>query len=792
MNDRKSETRKRQVVFRELRLLVSNAILRNLIHTNGKTLDISAIAEFQEIVDEYSLAILIAWLGTKYGWNILSPGIDSINFAGPGKEVKADRREVETAVHLTAYPFAGEIDLPDGPHLIRSGQDLLSERLSADPTLIGALYEHMSSHPIVMDAKGSGQIQIDMPHNDKRKIVGQFYTPPSVVRYCYAIAWRKDLMEFMNRITSGAPASDSYAAEAMPRILDPSCGTGNFLAGAIDYLAWHGLAPADLIAFAQRGLFGIELDPRAACLAPFTITLALARALKQKGGAAGSITYEAGKSSVSDSGGFTTYDAGGSTTCDATFAELHSHIKVSDSLYDRHSQHQMDLVITNPPYVSYGARNQPKIAGSHAGFLKSTYPNSSEYKVRTHSIFQEICVNLARPGGKAILLVPDAFLTGSQYKRLRGELLKQATIDSLTELPEDAIAGATVGRWCVASYIRKSGNAQTENKLVDLYSVSTRDRLESCNDENIRQIRFDRHFCVPHAALISRDKQRIHLVFSQQDQAILEIINSLPVLREKLRGHTGMRSLSGRDAIVRRNCIGPSWHRGLESGASIREFEVAWDGHWLNVDPTRLYAGGFDATVIGAAKILLRQTGDTIIAGLDHNGLYHLNNIHSFSPAYCDPCSETELVAFEALLNSAFYRHIYRLRTREDGRALAQIDIDVVEALPLPPPSPPVTDALKKLAERLKLLKGFSTCAQAEKQDAEGRYETGSKIAEGPDEDALKAAIAALRNSMDDHVFQWFNLPAELIKHVKLNSRPILPNKLAKRTVEARNGSCAR
>jgi len=63
----------------------------------------------------------------------------------------------------------------------------------------------------------------------------------------------------------------------------------------------------------------------------------------------------------------------------------------------------------------------------------------------------------------------------------------------------------------------------------------------------------------------------------------------------------------------------------------------------------------------------MRQTRDKIIACVDTNGYYHLNNIHSLSPK-----DETvDLYALAVALNSREFIRIYQILSMEKGRTFA-------------------------------------------------------------------------------------------------------------------------
>jgi hypothetical protein len=144
--------------------------------------------------------------------------------------------------------------------------------------------------------------------------------------------------------------------------------------------------------------------------------------------------------------------------------------------------------------------------------------------------------------------------------------------------------------------------------------------------------------------------------------------------------HTGVRSKVGQKAVVSTRPEGPTWRAGLISGSEIERYAVHYAGHYINVDAGRLWAGGWDANIVGQDKLLLRQTGDSLVAAFDGSGYYHLNNLHAVVPG---AGTGYDLKYILALLNSRLLNDYYHLVSLELGRAMAQTDIETIEKLPI-------------------------------------------------------------------------------------------------------------
>lgn len=176
----------------------------------------------------------------------------------------------------------------------------------------------------------------------------------------------------------------------------------------------------------------------------------------------------------------------------------------------------------------------------------------------------------------------------------------------------------------------------------------------------------------------------------------------------------------------------------------ITPFLAGWDGTWLKIDPDLLFGGGFDPLVVENPKILMRQTADKIIAAYDDSGLYHLNNVHSFSCQRSKSQHGIDLHLLLGLMNSTLWHYLYRLKTREDGRALAQIDIETVETMPLPICEARLSEGIAELSRDLSTTRGVS-------RNEEMSRDNNNEI----------------RTEIDQLVYQAYGLTPREIEHVE-------------------------
>ena len=175
---------------------------------------------------------------------------------------------------------------------------------------------------------------------------------------------------------------------------------------------------------------------------------------------------------------------------------------------------------------------------------------------------------------------------------------------------------------------------------------------------------------------------RFHLFFNKKDEEFIsEWSNkSASNIGDISTIHTGVRSKVGKKNIISKTNKGKTWKRGIISGSQVRPFFLDYQGDWIDINPSILWSGGFDESIIENPKILIRQTGFQITTCVDKESYYHLNNCHSLSPKE----RSVNLYALSVILNSDEFRKAYHILSMEKGRALAQVDIEFLLKMKIP------------------------------------------------------------------------------------------------------------
>ena len=462
-----------------------------------------------------------------------------------------------------------------------------------------------------------------------RKNSGMFFTPSAVAA-----------IMVKNALDCWCRKHDSYDDLCRIKVLDPACGTGEFLLAALEELLKRRQRFKPEISTEKlteeiilNNLYGIDSDSNVLTVMQQHFELLAGGKLEKSH--------------------FIHSNALDFTSAGACFG----------------NNWQFDLVVGNPPYVSYGLRNTGKLERSKSEELRKRFPNSAEYKITIYAIFMEFAINSTAQDGVHSFLVPDSFLCGQYFSKIRKFILENSAIEKIILLRFKlfkAVPGSLVIYLLSKTPISK--NHCLSSAAVDNFNALQKNNCGYL----IRQNEFvSNHLC--RFRLFFSEK--IHRKVLQMEQNSVCKLGDLVTLASGIIGKYGKKSIIANTLPDERGM----WKKGITSGKSIRTNEkIIWQHEYINCDPD-LIKSGLGKIDYQQPKILIRQTGDRIIAAVDRDKLIVLNNVH----AAVSKTDSLDLERLTAYLNSREMLLYYQAVTLENNRPMAQIDLETLRELPM-------------------------------------------------------------------------------------------------------------
>ena len=582
-------------------------------------------------------------------------------------------------------------------------------RCSPEDDPVGWLHAHARRHQLVFGPGDRLRFQVDRASSRSH---GVLYTPPPLTEMLVE-AILSSWTEEKEPTSASLFELPSRTAAHAPRILDPSCGSGQFLLSIARHLLADRKGRPEEILNIFRGLHGVDIDPAAATLAAFNLSLQAVRAVCTAQEADPPVAVDWIESQLGP--GFPWFLGSqihqGNALLLATTQEG-TAFRWTDRFAEIFTGDRpgFDIVIGNPPWVSYGLRDRAGPEEEASTYLRRLYTFGAQYKLSLCPLFIELALRLTRPGGLHGFLVPDSFFTGRHFSRIRAHILETCHPILICLVEAGPWPGVHVGHtafYCVRRLPAPDQQGDVTTCVVQFPSSARHRRKRPSITLSLfgRAMIESKPVCVSVSTFRSAPYQSFRIYREERDRRFVETIEKNPMRFDELvdtysgliarfgqKSVTGprpgeyvLRDLSGK-VLVRDPQPGTRWRASLHSGAEVYPFHVRWRRGALYIPEDhdllrRIYKSGFALQRYTGPKVFLRQTGDRLVAARDQEGLLCLNNVHILTAREEPRIDMRFLCGF--LLSDTIQRY-YQAIALEAGRPLAQVDLATVRTLPFP------------------------------------------------------------------------------------------------------------
>jgi len=280
----------------------------------------------------------------------IGPMVDGRNAEARAAQALRSRRALVRGVFSDAYQYMKSGTLLR--QVINKIQADIDFNDSKSRHLFGDIYEQ-----VLKDLQGAGN-------------AGEYYTPRAVTQF----------------------AVDMVNPKLGEAVLDPACGTGGFLACAIEHVRSNEVKTAKQEAQLQASIHGVEKKPLPYLLC---VTNMIVHGIDVPTGVVPDNT-------------------------------------LSRPLRDITMRDRVDVVVTNPPF-----------GGMEEDGIENNFP--SEFRTReTADLFLVFIMEMLKDGGRAAVVLPDGTLFGEGVKtRIKERLLSECELHTIVRLPNGVFAPYT-------------------------------------------------------------------------------------------------------------------------------------------------------------------------------------------------------------------------------------------------------------------------------------------------------------------------------------------------------------
>ncbi len=320
-----------------------------------------------------------------------------------------------------------------------------------------------------------------------------------------------------------------------------------------------------------------------------------------------------------------------------------------------------DVVLGNPPW------GQKEIGGGQvvSKFVRGTY-SSVDGVFDWFRFFVERSLSVTKNGTRFGLVLPDTILL-KNYEPTRRHLLESTALEAITWWGA-AFAAATID---VVTIVGVHGPPKEDHKV---------------RAEILDPVRPQRN-SIPQKEFWLNQRLTFNLFLTRDVRNELSRLERFPRLGDFYEIHEGVHSGNLRSKLFVPERVDQSCRPIVVRGSEVSPYGLKWSGTYIRLDsvPKRrtkeAYANLGRIEWYEQEKVLVRRTGDRIIAALDQEKNFVSNNFFIIFPRRD---SALDLHGLSALLNSEFITWYFRTIEPREGRVFAEVKIKHLEEFPLP------------------------------------------------------------------------------------------------------------
>ncbi len=320
-----------------------------------------------------------------------------------------------------------------------------------------------------------------------------------------------------------------------------------------------------------------------------------------------------------------------------------------------------DVVLGNPPWGQKQIEREQAVSA----FVRGSY-SSVTGVFDWFRLFVERSLRLLRSRGRFGLVLPDTILL-KNYEATRRYLLERTEIESITWWGA-VFSAATIDVTTIAgSFDNVSDDHMVRVKVLDSRQTLTHS--------------------IPQREFWLNPRLTFNLFLTPEKRKEITRLDTYPKLGDFFEIHEGVHSGNMRSQIFVPRNIDESCRPLIMRGRELYPYGIDWSGTYIRLDaiPSQrtkeAYANLGKIDWYEQDKILVRRTGDRIIAALDRNDWFASNNFFVIFPRRS--CA-LALEGLCALLNSRPMTWYFRTIEPRKGRVFAELKIKHLQQLPLP------------------------------------------------------------------------------------------------------------
>lgn len=297
-----------------------------------------------------------------------------------------------------------------------------------------------------------------------------------------------------------------------------------------------------------------------------------------------------------------------------------------------------DVVIGNPPYVTYKGKEKVDVNPKEIESLIKNYPHSAEYKINSYALFVEMGTKLLTKNAILTYIIPSTILQNEYLKNIRRYILSGYNLREIVNFENKIFEAVTDS---IIVFIKNSFSKE------DVTHVKRKDNLIFSSSDKILDWK--------QADWLKFDDAIINLKINKEEENVLDkILSNSSLLEEFLSIYVGIVANGIKKFLSDKQTS--SRHKKYLQGKHIQRYELNPVNLFVDFDVKNLHSNTDERVYLKKEKLLVRKTGNLLIASYDNQQYYTDQSIYNLYSKEDNPLNIKYILS---LLNSKVMNYYF-------------------------------------------------------------------------------------------------------------------------------------
>lgn len=301
---------------------------------------------------------------------------------------------------------------------------------------------------------------------------------------------------------------------------------------------------------------------------------------------------------------------------------FHWELEFPEIFFDEYGREKnnpgFDAVVGNPPWITLRGKQKMGISDEEVSYYLNVFKDSAEYKVNSFALFVDKSIELLKDKkGEFGFIIPSTILTNEYLVKIREKVLSKTQLRSILDLGSKVFGEGVADSIIIICEKQLTVSTDHEVKIYTQIKDLTNNIYEVKN--------------IPQREYLESDNFVININLGKMEIDFFKKIESSSLkVKEIIRNYVGIVTGNNKRFISDRKVN--SKYKEILIGDDLERYSYSFNSRYVLFDKDLLWSNTDESIFQLPEKILLRKTGNTLIACLDKNQFYTEQTIYNLFP----------------------------------------------------------------------------------------------------------------------------------------------------------------